>query len=230
MVLDLLLVNGEPRFRPVDVAPSEPLDLTREAEAAVPRQREDEPPVVVGARRDDRLDGLRGHIDDPVVVHLRAAWHLGERVHRDEPVADGGLEKLPRPSQVHRRRRGGVAVEEPPLVSVDIALGDRFEGPILAENLLEEPSRPGVVSSRGWLLLAEAAEQLIEVLAERDNLRRGMLPRWHEPGPGEPTMDLVAQATDPFRRLATLDSVGHAPAIYRKNVALTRRRNRWARP
>jgi hypothetical protein len=51
MVLDLLLVNGESGFRPVDVAPSEPLDLALEAEAAVRDVSEDGPVEVLRGQR-----------------------------------------------------------------------------------------------------------------------------------------------------------------------------------
>jgi hypothetical protein len=80
VVLDLLLMDREPGVLPVHVLPLQCLCLAGKADAAVPGQREDQPPVAVGARRDDPLDVLGRHVIDPVVVDLRAARHFGERI------------------------------------------------------------------------------------------------------------------------------------------------------
>ena len=103
MVLNLLFVDAKPRVLPVDIGPFEILDLARKADTAVSGQRENEPPVVVRADGDDPLDNLRRDIEDPSVVGLWPAKHVGERVHGNKPTPDGGLEELPRPPQVDRR-------------------------------------------------------------------------------------------------------------------------------
>ena len=66
--------------------------------ARSPGHREDQPHVVVPTGGDHRLDCLGRHEHDPFVAHLRAGWHVDERVCDDKPPAHGGLEELPRPS------------------------------------------------------------------------------------------------------------------------------------
>jgi hypothetical protein len=68
----------EPGVFPSDVAPFEILGLAWEADAGVPRQGEDQPPVVIGAGGDHPLDILGRHVDDPLIVDLGAGslWKI----------------------------------------------------------------------------------------------------------------------------------------------------------
>src|SRR5690242_15676666 len=93
-MLRLRRVDEELARRPIDVAPPQAQWLARDAQTAVPGQREQQAPLGVRALVEDLGRHLARDEEVAVVVRLHAALDVGERVFRDQLAADGGAEEL----------------------------------------------------------------------------------------------------------------------------------------
>ncbi|HYF15050.1 MAG TPA: hypothetical protein VD971_08280 [Phycisphaerales bacterium] len=179
---------------PIDVLPRERERFGRDAQRAVPRERDEEPHLRVAAYREHLVHRLTRHKDHPVRVALAASLHLGERVLGDHLPAHGQLEERPRGLHplAHRRGRQPLVNELlPPAFGVERP--DRSECAARPESVLQAAARL-LVRGPGGVFDVQAAEDLVQQAP--DGCVRA-IPGRHQTDPGKAAVEHIGLVAQP---------------------------------